>query len=146
MSHAPTTLHVRPWSLFSWTRLCECLYRIEYTCMPVMKDAHIWRFFHNGYFQLSEEPCPTFSVFALHESKCEWHNLVVPVLTYGGQDLTPVLASEKCAIHTNHWSAMPESFNAYSKREENSMQNLNIWVLWIHIVLDLDICAWIPFL
>ena len=24
--------------------------------------------------------------------------------------------------------------------------NLNIWVLWIHIVLDLDICAWIPFM
>src|SRR5664279_3108684 len=84
MAHAPTALHVLPWRLFLRPRVCQCFYRIEYTCMPVMKDAHIRLIMHNCYFELPEEPCPTFSVLALHKSKCEWDDLIVIVLTNGG--------------------------------------------------------------
>src|SRR4051812_4908354 len=114
MAHAPTTLQVLPWSLFFRTRVCQCLYRIEYTCMPVMKDANIGLILHNCYFQLPEEPCPTFNVLTLHKCKSEWYYLIFSILTNGCQDLT-------LAIYTYDQSAMCESFDAYTKREERSM-------------------------
>src|SRR5664279_1166412 len=146
MAHAPTALQVLPWSLFLRPRVCECLYRTEYTCMPVMKDAHIRLILHNCYFQLPEEQCPTVNVLALHKSKCEWDDLIVAVLTNGGQDLTPVLASEKSAIYTYHRTTMSESFDAYTEREEHSMQHLHTWELWHEEILDVDVGAWILFL
>jgi hypothetical protein len=89
--------------------------------MPVMKDAHIGLILHNCYFQLPEEPCPTFNVLTLHKCKIEWYYLILSVLTNGCQDLTLVLASEKSAICTYDQSAMPESSDAYTEREEQSM-------------------------
>src|SRR5664279_1725977 len=115
MAHAPTALQVLPWSLFPRRRIGECLYRTEYTCMPVMEDAHVRLILHNCYFQLPEEPSPTVNVLALHKSKCEGHNLIVTVLTNGGPDLSPILACEKGAIYTYHRTTMSESLDAYAE-------------------------------
>jgi hypothetical protein len=68
------------------------------------------------------------------------------VLTNGGEDLTLVLASEKCAIYTYHRSTMTESFDAYTEREEQSMQHHHSWELRHDHVLDVNIGAWIPVL
>ena len=111
-----------------------------------MKDAHILLILHNSYFQLPEEPCPTLDVLALHKSKCKWDDLILPILTYGCEDLTLVLASEKCAINTYHRSTMSESFNAGTEREEQPMQHPNRWELWQVQLLDVNIRARIPVL
>ena len=126
MTHAPSTLQVQPWSLFIRTGVCQFLYCTQYTRMPVMKDAHIRLILHNCYFQLPEEPCPTFNVLALHKSKCKWDNLILTILTNSGQDLTLVLAGQKSTIYTYHRSAMNESFYADTEREEQSMQNFQV--------------------
>src|SRR3954469_18859529 len=144
MTHAPSTLQVQPWSLFIRPRVSQFLYCTQYTCMPVMKDAHIRLILHNCYFKLPEEPCPTFNVLPLHKSKCKWDNLILTILTNSGQDLTLVLAGQKSTIYTYHRSAMNESFYANTEREEQSMQNFHSGKLWHEKVLDVDICAWIP--
>jgi len=86
------------------------------------------------------------SMFSLHKCKCEWDYLILAVLTNDCQDLTLVLASEKSAIYTYHRSTMPESFDAYTEREEQSMQHPHSWELWHEEVLDVDIGARIPVL
>ena len=78
--------------------------------------------------------------------QCEWDDLILAVLTYGCEDLTLVLACEKSTVNTYHRSAMPESFDAYTKREEETMQHPHSWELWHEQVLDIDIGAWIPLL
>jgi hypothetical protein len=108
-----------------------------------MKDAHVRLIFYYCYFKLPEEPSPTFSVLALHKSKCKWHDLIVAVLTNGGQDLSPILASKKSTINTDHWSTVSESFYAYTEREEHTMQHLYVWKLCHPKVFDVNICAWI---
>ena len=143
MAHAPTALQVNPRRLFLRPRSCECLDRIDYTCMPVMKDAHILLILHYCNFKLPEEPCPTLSILALHKSKCERHDLIVAVLTNGGQNLPLVLASKKSSINTNHWSTMTESFDAYIEREEQMMQHFHSWELLHPEVLDVHMGAWI---
>src|SRR5664279_6619259 len=84
------------------------------------------------------------NVLALHKSKCEWDDLIVAVLTNGGQDLTPVLASWKSAIYTYHRSTLTESFDAYTEIEEQTMQHLDSRELRHEVVLDVDIGSWIP--
>ena len=58
----------------------------------------------------------------------------------------PCTCSEKSAIYTYDRSAMPEGFDAYTEREEQSMQHPHSWELWHEEVLDVDIGARIPVL
>ena len=69
--------------------------------------------------------------------------MIVAVHSIGGQDLTIVLASEKRAVYTQHGSTVAERFDAYTEREEHSMQNPDSWELWQQEVLDVYIGAWI---